>query len=71
MPWISLPIPTSARAIGIEESHGTIAPGKIADLIILASDPSGDVAALRKVEAVVKSGRIYETQAHQERESER
>lgn len=56
-----------ARAIGIEESHGTIEPGKIADLVILASDPSGDIAALQQVQAVVKSGRIYETQAYQER----
>lgn len=47
-----------ARAIGIEESYGTIEPGKIADLVILASDPSDDIAALQQVEAVIKSGRI-------------
>lgn len=60
-----------ARAIGIEESHGLIEPGKIADLVILASDPSGDIAALQQVEAVVKSGRIYGTQAYRQQPSER
>ena len=54
-----------ARAIGVEESYGTIEAGKIADLVILASDPTEDIAALQRVEAVVKSGRVYERQVYQ------
>lgn len=53
-----------AMAIGIEDSHGTIEPGKVADLVILAADPSDDVAALQQVEAVVRAGRIHWRQAY-------
>ena len=59
-----------ARAIGIEDTHGSIEPGKIADLVILASDPSEEIAALRQVKAVIKSGRMYERQEYDERVSE-
>lgn len=48
-----------ARAIGIEESHGTIEPGKVADLVILEADPTEDIHAVRQVSAVVKGGRLY------------
>ena len=60
-----------ARAIGIEATHGTIEPGKVADLVILAADPSVDIAALRQVEAVVKAGRIHETEAYRPRSPDR
>lgn len=60
-----------ARAIGIEESYGTIEPGKIADLVILSSDPSDDITALQDVEAVVKAGRIYDRNNYDRRSSER
>jgi imidazolonepropionase-like amidohydrolase len=56
-----------ALAIGIQESYGTIEPGKIADLVILASDPSDDIAALRQVHAVVKAGRIHERREYSPR----
>jgi len=48
-----------ARAIGIEDTHGTIAPGKIADLIVLRDDPTERIGALRSIVTVMKSGRIY------------
>jgi imidazolonepropionase-like amidohydrolase len=60
-----------AHAIGIEESFGTIEPGKVADLVILASDPSHDIAALQDVEAVVKSGRLYGRQDYDRRPLDR
>lgn len=58
-----------AMAIGIEESYGTVQSGKVADLVILASDPSADVGALRDVRAVVKSGKIYQRQEYLRRQS--
>lgn len=54
-----------ARAIGIEDSVGTIAAGKVANLVVLEADPSRDIQALRKVSLVIKRGARYE-RPHQE-----
>jgi imidazolonepropionase-like amidohydrolase len=48
-----------ARAIGIEDSHGTIEPGKVANLVVLDMDPSEDIRALRSVTMVIKRGKVY------------
>jgi imidazolonepropionase-like amidohydrolase len=48
-----------ARAIGIEQTHGSIEPGKVADVVVLAADPTRDIAALRNVVSVIKGGKIY------------
>ena len=38
---------------------GTIAPGKLADLVVLASDPLADVANLSSATAVFKDGHEF------------
>lgn len=48
-----------ARAAGIEDTHGTIQPGKTADLVVLAEDPTTDIRALRSVVLVIKNGKQY------------
>jgi imidazolonepropionase-like amidohydrolase len=48
----------NARALGIESAYGTIAPGMAADLVVLAADPSADIANTRAVRMVVKAGAI-------------
>jgi imidazolonepropionase-like amidohydrolase len=40
------------------DAFGTIAPGKLADLLLVDGDPTTDMAALRKVVMVVKGGAI-------------
>ena len=50
----------SARALGMSDSLGTLAPGKKADLVVLAADPSVDIANTITVVAVMKAGRLYE-----------
>lgn len=48
-----------AKAMGIAgEKVGTIEKGKYADLVLLAADPLEDIHNIRKISAVVKSGRI-------------
>jgi imidazolonepropionase-like amidohydrolase len=47
---------TAARAMGLDKQVGTIEKGKDADLIVIAGDPTKDVAALRKLRYVVRSG---------------
>ena len=46
----------AARAAGQGERLGTIAPGKLADLILVDGDPSADPGALRNLRLVVKDG---------------
>jgi imidazolonepropionase-like amidohydrolase len=48
----------AARALRMQDSLGTIAPGLAADLIAVAGDPSRDVAALREVRFVMKGGSV-------------
>ena len=50
-----------AEALGLEDEIGTLSVGKKADLLIVAGDPSQDVAILKQkpaIELVMKSGRI-------------
>lgn len=46
----------AARAMGLDKQVGTIEKGKDADLIVVAADPTKDVAAFRKVRWVVRAG---------------
>src|SRR6185295_14213029 len=46
----------AARAAGQGERLGSIAPGKLADLVLVDGDPSADPGALRKLRLVVKDG---------------
>jgi imidazolonepropionase-like amidohydrolase len=51
---------TSAHVIGADFSRGVIAPGKLADMILVDGDPSKNIAAIRKVATVIKGGKIYQ-----------
>ena len=51
---------SAAEMLGLQAEIGTIEPGKCADLVVLSEDPARNVGAIRQVENVFKSGRIYE-----------
>ena len=45
--------------MGRDSDMGTIAPGKLANLVVLARDPLADIANMRSVVLTVKRGRAY------------
>lgn len=52
-----------ARVMKDDKDYGSIAAGKVADLLIVDGKPAERVADLRKVERVVRAGRVYEVKA--------
>ena len=52
-----------ARVMKDEKDYGSIAVGKVADLIVVDGKPAERIADLRKVERVIRAGRAYETKA--------
>ena len=49
----------SARWFGVDQRSGSIARGKLADLVVVDGDPTKDIAAIRKVRLVMKGGVVY------------
>lgn len=50
----------SAEAIGRASDLGSIEVGKLADLVVLARDPRGDIHDARAVRQVMRDGRLYD-----------
>jgi imidazolonepropionase-like amidohydrolase len=49
---------TSAAAMGMSDIIGSIEPGKLADIVGFASDPSKDISAVRNVGFVMQDGKV-------------
>lgn len=54
-----------ARVMRDDKDYGSIAVGKVADIIVVDGKPAEKVSDLRKVEHVIRAGRVYETKALQ------
>jgi len=50
----------AARVFRNAPETGTIEPGKLADLLILDADPTADIRNARKINKVIKGGRVFE-----------
>jgi imidazolonepropionase-like amidohydrolase len=48
-----------AEWLGLADSVGTIAPGKVADLVLLDADPLADIRNTRRISTVVLRGRLF------------
>src|SRR5688500_7575953 len=51
---------TGAEALGMGASHGTIAVGKAADLLVLRADPLADIRNTRQIDFVLKRGKVVD-----------
>lgn len=57
-----------ARSMGAEDERGTVAEGRLADLVVLDADPTADLAAaLRSIRTVVKRGHPHHRAAFEGR----
>jgi len=50
---------TAADLLGMQDSLGTIEPGKLADIVAVPADPLADVSAMERVDFVMKAGVVY------------
>ena len=57
-----------AQVLGISDSYGTIAPGKVADLVVLSADPSVDIRNTTKIVHVIKGGKVHTRENEKEKE---
>ncbi|MBI3049656.1 MAG: amidohydrolase family protein [Acidobacteria bacterium] len=49
-----------ARYLGLEQTAGTMAPGRRADLVLLDANPLTDITNVRRIRAVVAAGRFLD-----------
>jgi imidazolonepropionase-like amidohydrolase len=64
-PMESLQTATSnpAKFLGMEDSMGSIDPGKNADLVLLKANPLEDIGNTRQITAVIARGRVFDRAA--------
>jgi imidazolonepropionase-like amidohydrolase len=51
----------AAKLLGEYEQFGSLAEGKIADIIAVNGNPVEDITILEEVDFVMKSGRVYKS----------
>jgi hypothetical protein len=59
-PYEALRTATVTPAAALQLDAGSIAPGKLADLVIVDGNPLDDIAAARRVRQVIANGRLVE-----------
>ena len=60
---IKMATQNGARILKREDDYGSVEIGKIADLIVVAGDPSRDISDTRKIKYVILGGRIVDRSA--------
>lgn len=50
----------AARALGKLEELGTVEAGKLADIVLLSADPTGDINNAKMIDTVIKNGQVID-----------
>jgi imidazolonepropionase-like amidohydrolase len=53
----------SARTMKRDAELGSITVGKLADLVLVAGDPTKDINAIRGIRTTIKDGKVYDAAA--------
>jgi imidazolonepropionase-like amidohydrolase len=54
---------TAALVMGVDKDRGVIAPGKLADMILVDGDPTKNIEDINKIRTVIKDGKVYDPAA--------
>jgi hypothetical protein len=54
---------TPALVMGVGKDRGVIAPGKLADMILIDGDPTKNIRDIDKITTVIKGGKVYDPMA--------
>jgi Amidohydrolase family len=54
---------TPALVMGADKDRGVIAPGKLADMILVDGDPTMNIRDINKITTVIKGGKVYDPMA--------
>ena len=54
---------TPALVMGVDKDRGIIAPGKLADMILVNGDPTKNIQDINKITTVIKGGKVYDPAA--------
>jgi hypothetical protein len=54
---------TPALVMGVNKDRGVIAPGKLADMILVDGDPTKNIRDINRITTVIKGGKVYDPTA--------
>src|SRR5438876_2717723 len=54
---------TPALVMGVDKDRGVIAPGKLADMILVDGDPTKNIRDINNITTVIKGGKVYDPAA--------
>src|SRR5438874_5038222 len=54
---------TPAFVMGVNKDYGVIAPGKLADMILVDGDPTKNIRDINNITTVIKGGKVYDPTA--------